>query len=202
MMKRVLCLALGISLLAPSAFAQGGGPAGQPVGIAAGLQAAYTRIKNLVTQSADKLSEADYAFKPVNEIRSYGALWGHVANFHYGTCAQVKGVPNPNQGVNLETTATTKAAIVKALADSYAFCDDAFSSLTDQTAVEMITGGRGGPRAKLVVLNQIVEHDNEMYGIGTVYQRLKGVVPPSTEAQQNRGGGAGRQGGGGGGRGN
>jgi hypothetical protein len=33
-----------------------------------------------------------------------------------------------------------------------------------------------------------------MYGIGTVYQRLKGVVPPSTEAQQNRGGGAGRGG--------
>ena len=28
-----------------------------------------------------------------------------------------------------------------------------------------------------------------MYGIGTVYQRLKGVVPPSTEAQQQAGAG-------------
>ncbi len=114
------------------------------------------------------------------------------------TCAQVKGVPNPSQGINLENTATTKAAIVKALADSYAFCDDAFSTLTDQTAVELLMGGRGAPRAKLVVLNQVIEHDNEMYGVGTVYQRLKGIVPPSTEAQQQRqggGGGAGRQGG-------
>jgi hypothetical protein len=195
-MKRVLCVALGVFLIAPAAFAQGGGRGGQPVGIAAGLQASYNRIKGLVTQSADKMSDADYGFKPVDEIRSYGQLWGHVANFHYGTCAQVKGVPNPNQGVNLENTATTKAAVVKALADSFAFCDDAFASLTDQSAVEMLTGGRGGPRAKLVVLNQIIEHDNEMYGIGTVYQRLKGIVPPSTEAQQQRQGGAGRQGGG------
>jgi hypothetical protein len=42
-------------------------------------------------------------------------------------------------------------------------------------------------RAKGIVLNQIIEHDNEMYGIGTVYQRLKGVVPPSTEQQGQRG---------------
>jgi hypothetical protein len=157
----------------------------------------YNRIKTLVTQSADKMSDADYAFKPVNEIRSYGQLFGHVANFHYNICAQVKGVPNPNQGNNLENSVTGKAANVKALADSFAFCDDAFSTLTDQTAVEMLMGGRGAPRAKLSVLYQLVEHDNEMYGISTVYQRLKGLVPPSTEAQQNRGGGAGRQGGGG-----
>jgi hypothetical protein len=115
-----------------------------------------------------------------------------VANFHYGVCSQVKGVPNPNQGINLENTATTKAAVVKALADSYAFCDDAFAALTDQSVSEMVTGGRGGPRAKAALLSQILEHDNEMYGIGTVYQRLKGLVPPSTEQQQNRQGGPGR----------
>ncbi|MEQ1757396.1 MAG: DinB family protein [Vicinamibacterales bacterium] len=194
MKNRVLCLALGVFLIAPAAFAQGPGPAGQPIGIAAGLQAAYNRVKTMVVQSADKMPDADYGFKPNEEIRNYGQLWGHVANFHYNTCAQVKGVPNPNQGNNLEMTATTKAAVVKALADSFAFCDDAFSSLTDQTAVELLMGGRGAPRAKLVVLNQIVEHDNEMYGIGTVYQRLKGIVPPSTEAQQQRQGGAGRGG--------
>ncbi len=194
-MKRITCLAIALLLMTSgAAFAQAG-PAGAPVGIAAGLQTSYNRIKALLVASADKLSDADYAFKPTNEIRGYGQLWGHVANFQYGQCANVRGVPNPNQGINLENTATTKAQVVKALADSFAFCDEAFSALTDQTAVELLAGGRGPATAKGIILNRVIEHGNEMYGIGTVYQRLKGVVPPSTEAQQNRGGGAGRQGG-------
>ena len=44
MKNRVLCLALGVFLIAPAAFAQGPGPAGQPIGIAAGLQAAYNEL--------------------------------------------------------------------------------------------------------------------------------------------------------------
>ena len=190
-MTRAVCVLIAVFIAASPAVAQGPGP-GTPVGLAAGLQGSYNRIKGLLTASADKISDADYGFKPTPDIRNYGQLWGHVANFHFGTCAQVKGVPNPNQGNNLENTATTKAAVVKALADSFAFCDDAFAALTDASAVEMLTGGRGGPRAKGIVLNQIIEHDNEMYGIGTVYQRLKGVVPPSTEQQGQRGGGRGR----------
>jgi uncharacterized damage-inducible protein DinB len=198
-MKRVFGIGMCLWLVAATALAQGGPGGGQPVGIAAGLQASYARVKGLLIASADKLSDADYGFKPVNEVRSYGQLWGHVANFQYGQCAQVKGVANPNQGNNLEQTATTRASVIKALADSFAFCDDAYASLTDQSAAEMVTGGRGGPRAKAVLLGAVIEHGNEMYGIGTVYQRLKGVVPPSTEAQQNRGGGPGRAGGGRGG---
>ena len=190
-MTRIVVLVLCAVFVASVSFAQGP-PAGQPVGLAAGLQASYNRIKGLVTASADKMSDADYGFKPTAEIRNFGQLWGHVANFHFGTCAQVKGVPNPNQGNNLETSATTKAAVVKALADSFALCDDVFSALTDASAAEMLTGGRGGPRAKGIVLNEIIEHDNEMYGIGTVYLRLKNLVPPSTEQQQQRQGGPGR----------
>src|SRR5688500_7507036 len=116
LMTRVICLALsGFFIFASSAAAQGGGA--QPIGVAGGLQASYNRIKNLVTLSAEKMSDTDYSFKPTMEIRNYGQLWAHVANFHYGTCAQSLGVANPNMGNNLEETATTKAAVVKALAD-------------------------------------------------------------------------------------
>ncbi len=59
-----------------------------------------------------------------------------------------------------------------------------------------MTGGRGGPTARSVGLLGLIAHGNEMYGIGTVYLRLKGQVPPSTENQ-----GRGRGGDGGGGRG-
>ncbi len=190
-MKRIVLLAIVAVLTASTASAQG---RGGPTGLAAGIQGSYARIKNLVTGSAEKMPEADFGFKATGEIRTYGQLFGHVANFHYGTCAAVKGVPNPNQGTNLEQTVSTKADVVKALADSFAFCDDAFASLTDQNASDPIQAGRGGAVARLVMLNRIVEHDNEMYGISTVYLRLKNLVPPSTEAQQNRAGGAGRGG--------
>jgi hypothetical protein len=200
-MTRIVCLMVcGVLVAASTAFAQAA-PGGQTQGIAAGLQASYNRIKNLVTLSAEKMPESDYGFKPNMEIRNYGQLWGHVANFHFGTCATSLGTANPNQGVNLENTATTKEAVVKALADSFALCDKAFAALTDQAAAEGVTGGRGGPVARGILLNRIIEHDNEMYGIGTVYLRLKNLVPPSTELQQQRGGGAGG-GGRGAGRGN
>jgi len=189
-MVRVSCLLPGIMLVASAAMAQGPGGGG-PVGVAVGLQRGYAQLKGNLTQSAEKMSEADYGFKPTNEIRSFGQLWGHVANAQFGQCAQAKGVANPSQGVDLETK-TTKAEFVKALADSFAFCDDAFSSLTDASAAEMIQGGRGPATARAVALTGVLTHGSEMYGIGTVYLRLKGIVPPSTENQGRRGGGGGR----------
>ena len=189
-MVRVSCLLPGIMLVASAAMAQGPGGGG-PVGVAVGLQRGYAQLKGNLTQSAEKMSEADYGFKPTNEIRSFGQLWGHVANAQFGQCAQAKGVANPSQGVDLETK-TTKAEFVKALADSFAFCDDAFSSLTDASAAEMLQGGRGPATARAVALTGVLTHGSEMYGIGTVYLRLKGIVPPSTENQGRRGGGGGR----------
>jgi hypothetical protein len=190
-MKRVPYLASGVLLVASAAVAQG--PPAGPVGLAAGLQRSYAQLKANLTQSAEKMPEADYGFKPTPEIRNYGQLWGHVANAQFAQCAQARGVANPNpQGTNFEDK-TTKADVVKALADSFAFCDEAFSSLTDESAAEMLQGGRGGPVSRAVVLTGVLTHGSEMYGIGTVYLRLKGLVPPSTE-NQGRGRGARRGG--------
>src|SRR4051812_28084600 len=103
-MKRLLQLACitTVTVLCPSlSFAQAPG-GGAPAGIAVGLQRQYAALKTNLTQSAEKMSEADYGFKPTNEIRSFGQLWGHVANAQFGQCAQAKGVANPIQGQNME----------------------------------------------------------------------------------------------------
>ena len=86
-MKQVLCVVSGIVLMASVSFAQGPG-GGAPAGIAVGLQRAYAALKTNLTQSAEKMSDADYSFKPTNEIRGYGQLWGHVANAQFGQCAR------------------------------------------------------------------------------------------------------------------
>jgi hypothetical protein len=180
-------LAAGLVIVAVPVLAQA-----PPTTIVTAIQRAYATVKDNLKQEAEKMSEADYASKPstMPEVRAFGQLFGHVANAQYGSCSAAKGVANPNQGKNLEDL-KTKAEITKALADSFAFCDDAYAALTDANANELVTQGRGQIQRAALLMNNVI-HNNEMYGTGAVYLRSKGIVPPSTENQQMGRGGAGR----------
>jgi hypothetical protein len=171
------------------------------VGPAVALQRNYAQLKNNITSSAEKMPEADYFFKPTPDIRGYGQLWAHVADAQFGQCSGIKGVPNPRQGQPSFEQLTTKADVQKAVAESFAFCDDVFASLTDESATQMVSNGRGGQQSRIAGLLGVLTHGSEMYGIGTVYLRLKGQVPPSTELFMRGRGGRGAGGGGGEGRG-
>jgi uncharacterized damage-inducible protein DinB len=190
-MKRVLCLMSAAMFVAVTVAAQM--PSGQKVGLATSVQRAYAAIKQNLTEEAAKMPDADYSFKPSSmaEVRDYGKLFSHVANAHYAFCSAAKGAPNPNQGKNLENELKTKAEIVKALNDSFAFCDDAYSSLTDQNASDMVKQGMNELTRVALLYNNVV-HDNEMYGTAAVYLRAKGLVPPSTERAQGMRGRGGR----------
>ena len=190
-MKRAVCvtsmlvfIVAAVGAQQPPAASQGG----QKFGIAQSLQNGYNNLKRNLTQAADKLSEADYNFKPgtMPEVRNFGALFAHVAQAQFGQCSAVKGVPNPNQGKNLEEELKTKADITKALADSFALCDEAFSSTTDENALQTVRQGNNEV-TRAAALYGVLVHGNEMYGTSAVYLRLKGVVPPSTEGRGRRG---------------
>ena len=190
-MKRAGCLTSVFLLIVAAAGAQqppAAAQGGQKIGIAQSLQNGYNNLKRNLTQAADKLSEADYSFKPgtMPEVRNYGALFAHVAQAQFGQCSAVKGVPNPNQGKNLEEELKTKADITKALADSFALCDEAFSSTTDENALQTVRQGNNEV-TRAAALYGVLVHGNEMYGTSAVYLRLKGVVPPSTEGRGRRG---------------
>lgn len=156
-------------------------------GLAAYLQGAYAGLKANLTQAADKMPEAEYAFRPgaMAEVRTFGQVIAHVAEAQFATCAAVKGVTNPAAGKKLEQELKTKADIVKALADSFNTCDAAFADLTDANAMEFVKQGPGEV-ARGAVLSGLLAHGAEMYGISTVYLREKGIVPPSTERSQRR----------------
>jgi uncharacterized damage-inducible protein DinB len=193
-MSRVACIFFGCVLMATVVGAQG--PPQGPVGTAVAIQRNYAQLKNNITASAEKMPDADYFFKPTPDIRSYGQLWAHVADAQFGQCSGIKGVPNPRQGQPSFEQLTTKADVQKAVAESFAFCDDVFSSLTDESATQMVSNGRGGQQSRIAGLMGVLTHGSEMYGIGTVYLRLKGQVPPSTELFMRGRGGRGPQGGG------
>jgi hypothetical protein len=186
-MKRALFAVAGVIAAAASAIAQPA-PAGQQLTLTASLNRGYSGLKLNMTEMAAKMAAADYMFKPgpAPELRNFGQLFGHTANAQFGSCAAALAQPNPNQGKNLEEL-KTKDEFVKALADSFALCDKAFASLTEQNKDEMLPQGQG-QIARSALLANVVVHGNEMYGTGAVYLRAKGLVPPSTERQmQGRG---------------
>lgn len=178
-MKHVCTSLFVLALAVPAAHAQMAQGAPQTISLSAGLQRSYEGIKRNLTEMSEKMAEADYTFMTTKDVRTFGQLMGHAANAQFNACAAARGMANPNQGNDNEKKAT-KAEFVKALADSFAFCDDAFKALTDASAVEMVKQGQNSV-ARGSVLANLIAHSNEVYGTAIPYMRMKGLVPPSTE---------------------
>ena len=134
-------------------------------------KASYDSIKGYLTRAAEAMPEADYSFKPSPEVRSFGALLAHIADHQVRFCSQAQG--NAKHTDFLEKT--SKADLVAALAESFKECDAAWGSLTDANAGDMV-----GQRSRMGTLLVDVIHSNEEYGYMSVYFRLKGIVPPSS----------------------
>jgi uncharacterized damage-inducible protein DinB len=139
---------------------------------------AYTRVKGIVVRSAEKMPEENYSFKPVDTVRSYGQIVGHLADAQYLFCSLALGEKNP--GLDIEHTKTSKADLVAALNTAFAYCDKAYDSTTDASAAQTIKlFGNDAPRMSALIVNNM--HNMEHYGNLVTYMRMKGIVPPSSE---------------------
>jgi len=163
--------------------------------IAGQMQSQYGLIKSNLTKLADKMPDDAYAFKPVNETRTFAEAIAHTAAGNFGMCANLTGKPNPRAGVDLEKTLTAKTEAVAALRESFAFCDEFMTHLSPEalTGTYKGTAVRGGERTPIEVergglASSLIAHNNEMYGYLAVYLRMKGLVPPSSEPRTGRGG--------------
>ena len=150
--------------------------------ISSGVRTAWDGAKQNLTRSAEQMPEADYAFRPVSTVRTFGQILAHVAGANYVFCSAAKGEKSPHAEAAFEKTATTRAQIMKALADSIAYCDTAYAALDDKRAgeiVELPFGMGKGARALPLMLN--TGHLQEHYGNLVTYFRVKGMVPPSSQ---------------------
>ncbi len=144
----------------------------------AGQKFLHDMVKNNILRSAEKMPEENYSFRPVPEVRSFGQLLGHIADAQYLFCSAVLGKPNPAPGI--EKTKTSKADLIQALNDAFAYCDSAYAGLTDAALAETVKFF-GREQAKATVLSFNTAHNNEHYGNIVTYLRMKGIVPPSSE---------------------
>lgn len=138
----------------------------------------YAGVKTILLRSADKMPEENYGFRPTEAVRSYGQILGHVADAQYMFCSTVLGEKNPAS--KIEQSKTTKADLIAALKDVFTYCDKAYDSMTDVTAVQTVTFF-GGDTPKLGVLTANNLHSVEHYGNLVTYMRMKNIVPPTSE---------------------
>jgi len=176
----VITAAAAALLLPAAAGAQQAPAAPQTIGLASTLIRGYQNLQRNLAEAAEKMPEADYAFKPTADIRPFGQLVAHVALSQFGSCATLKGDATVPHKDEKEEAPRTKAQLVALLKESAAYCDPALTSLKDEDLTTFAKSGQNQV-AKGLFLTGTNAHGNEMYGTMAVYLRLKGLVPPSTE---------------------
>jgi uncharacterized damage-inducible protein DinB len=147
------------------------------------LKTSYATVKGNFIRMAEKMPEEFYSYKPVDGLETFGRRVAHIADANYTVCSTLKGEQR-----RLDSAAkTAKADLVSAAKESFALCDAVIDELSDAKALET-TPFIGGPplppgtmRTRLFTLYNMVRHSNEVYGNMSLYLRLKGVVPPSSE---------------------
>src|ERR1700758_2765254 len=124
-----------LCLLALPVFAQEKQPSDNP--LSAFTKRVYGFQKGILLRSAEKMTEENYTFKPVDTVRTYGQIIGHIADAQYLFCSSASGEKNPD--LKIEKSKTSKADLVAALKDGFAYCDKVYASMTDATALQMVT---------------------------------------------------------------
>jgi uncharacterized damage-inducible protein DinB len=174
-MKRTLTLALGLGITATTLNAQ---PAGGVAPHVAILKSQAETIRSLVLRTAEKVPENLYDFKPTPDVRSLGALLGHIADGNNLLCGlAATGKTNVDQSNEKKKTG---AELVAALKASYADCDKVFAETTDANATTAVDFF-GQKQTRLGVLAFSNSHMWEHYGNLVTYMRLKNIIPPSSE---------------------
>ncbi|MBV8553078.1 MAG: DinB family protein [Acidobacteriaceae bacterium] len=174
-MKRLTIILAAAALYCGTSMQAQTGTGGAPA-----IKHAYESVKNNILRSAEKIPDEDYNFKPTSEIRSLGEVLNHVTAAQTRTCGALLG-----EHQNISAEANTKSAILNALRESFSECDRAYDSVTDANLFQSIETPHG-QMSRLAILVGNAMHDEEQYGILSVYMRLKGITPPSSEHPASR----------------
>jgi uncharacterized damage-inducible protein DinB len=134
--------------------------------------------------SAEKMPEEYYSFKPTDADSSFARMLAEIANWQYRNCSVVLGEKNSRP--NIEGTKTSKADLIAALRDAFAYCGKAYDGMTDASATQLVTfTGPAGPvpTPKQQLLNINMGLNSLHYGNLMIYMRLKNIVPPSNDPE-------------------
>lgn len=178
---KLLALTLAACLVAAGAASAQSPSAADPGNLTRfgrAIKARFDTIKRDIVDAAEAMPESEYGFRATPQVRTFGEIIGHIADSQNFFCG-VAGGGNPEYADPIEKSGGTKAALVKALKESLAACDEMYAKTGPANALALVPAGKGDALRGMMLLDN-VSHDNEHYGNMVTYMRLKGHVPPST----------------------
>lgn len=140
--------------------------------------AIYSGAKGNILKSAEMVPEDKWSYRPAPTVRTFGELFAHIADGQYEFCGPVAEGKAVDKGI--EKTKKTRAEIITALKEGFAYCDAAYTKITPANATDMVEFfGNKMPKISLMDFN--AAHNMEHYGNVVTYLRMNGMVPPSSK---------------------
>ena len=139
----------------------------------------YGSVRDYFVRAAEKMPADKYAFRPSPDVRTFAQQIAHVADDQYNLCAPAQGTTRNAAYTDIEKRLSTKAELVPALKDAFAYCDKVYDAATD--AASLAPPNSTTRPTRFSYLNWNLWHTWEHYGNIVVYLRMNGLVPPSSE---------------------
>jgi len=137
----------------------------------------WTAMKDQMAKEAAAMPEDKYGFKPTPAQRSFGEHVLHIAQINVMLTQAVGGkTPAPQ----IDMKATSKAAMIKAMNDSFDYGIAVIKEFDNKTIQDTIQAPFMGPSTRARIMFFLLGHTWDTYGQMAVYLRLNGVVPPAS----------------------
>lgn len=161
MKLRILLILSCLLLSAASSFGQSA-PEKTP-DVATELRNGFNEVNGWMTKAAEMVPADKYNYRPVDTVRTFGQLIGHITDSYNYFCAH--GVGNKVEWSEaVEKGGTDKDTLLPKLKEAVGRCNAAYSS--------------GNAQLKPLFAN--VGHTSLHYGNIITYMRMLGLKPPSS----------------------
>ena len=138
----------------------------------------WTDMKDTMMKIAAEMPEDKYGFKSTPPQRSYAEQVLHVATVNMALLQTVGGKA-PAPAINAK--ATTKADVMKAMADTFDYGTALINEHTPESITQTVNARFLGQSSRLRIFYFLNSHTMDIYGQMVVYLRLNGHVPPASQ---------------------
>jgi len=132
----------------------------------------FGALSQLSVAVAKAMPRDQYGFRPHPESMDFGQLMSHIATTNYQFCAGLKDSTPPKL-----PSPSDKGAIVKFLSDSFEYCSNVISSLSEEQLRKTHSSPDGQLPGREVLLAMFI-HVAHHRGQAEIYLRDKGIKPP------------------------